>query len=238
MTRRAYSDSESLDRKVKQRKPRAAVSADPIDADVKMLRKTGIDVTADGLRSIIRNAAVATCACCAKCGTELAADAPVWRERIELVEFLRPWAVVPVCGRCVSPVARTLANPAQPCAGCGRPVHQYMAHQRARVVCCEACARSARLAARRQQRTEARGTRQCENESCGETFEPTRTDGRFCSSRCRQQAYRRRKGVTDDETRTACPDGVSRNVASVTDDIIPTSRCFPTSRNAKQKASR
>ena len=171
----------------------------------------------------IRNAK-ATCACCAKCGRKLSAKAPVWRERMVLVEFLRPWAVVPVCEHCVDAVART--------------VHQYMEHQRAHVVCCEACARIARLAARRQQRTEARGPRQCENESCGETFEPTRTDGRFCSSRCRQQAYRRRKGVTDDETGTAGPDIVSRNVASVTDDVTPTPSCLTTSRNAKGKPVR
>jgi hypothetical protein len=185
----------------------------------------------------IRNAK-ATCACCAKCGRKLSAKAPVWREHMALVEFLRPWAVVPVCERCVGGVARTLADPAQPCAGCGRPVHQYMNQQRTHVVCCEACARIARLAARRQQRTEARGPRQCENESCGETFEPTRTDGRFCSSRCRQQAYRKRKGVTDDETGTAGPDVVSRNVASVTDDVIPTPRCLTTRRNAKGGGAR
>ena len=41
----------------------------------------------------------------------------------------------------------------------------------------------------------ARETRSCE--SCGQTFEPARTDALFCSAACRQRAYRRRGGVTD-----------------------------------------
>ena len=41
----------------------------------------------------------------------------------------------------------------------------------------------------------ARATRRCEN--CGQTFAPARTDALFCSAACRQRAYRRRGGVTD-----------------------------------------
>jgi hypothetical protein len=42
----------------------------------------------------------------------------------------------------------------------------------------------------------ARETRSCE--SCGQTFEPARTDALFCSAACRQRAYRsRRVGVAD-----------------------------------------
>jgi hypothetical protein len=41
----------------------------------------------------------------------------------------------------------------------------------------------------------ARETRSCE--SCGQIFEPARTDALFCSAACRQRAYRRRCGVTD-----------------------------------------
>jgi hypothetical protein len=41
----------------------------------------------------------------------------------------------------------------------------------------------------------ARETRSCE--SCGQTFEPARTDALFCSAACRQRAYRRRGGVMD-----------------------------------------
>jgi hypothetical protein len=41
----------------------------------------------------------------------------------------------------------------------------------------------------------ARETRSCE--SCGQTFEPARTDALYCSAACRQRAHRRRGGVTD-----------------------------------------
>jgi hypothetical protein len=38
---------------------------------------------------------------------------------------------------------------------------------------------------------------------CGETFEPTRADAQYCSSACRQQAYRHR--VTDNTTQIRGP---------------------------------
>lgn len=38
-----------------------------------------------------------------------------------------------------------------------------------------------------------RAARRCENDRCCAVFEPQRTDGRFCSTRCRVQAHRRRK---------------------------------------------
>ena len=41
----------------------------------------------------------------------------------------------------------------------------------------------------------ARETRSCA--SCGQAFKPARTDAVFCSAACRQRAYRRRGGVTD-----------------------------------------
>jgi hypothetical protein len=58
----------------------------------------------------IRNAK-ATCSCCAECGRKLAADAPIWRERILLGVSVglhrsrRPgmrWTTAPVCERCAS----------------------------------------------------------------------------------------------------------------------------------------
>jgi hypothetical protein len=49
--------------------------------------------------------------------------------------------------------------------------------------------------ARRIDQASAREMRTCE--SCGQTFEPARTDALFCSAACRQRAYRRRGGVTD-----------------------------------------
>ena len=182
----------------------------------------------------IRNAK-ATSSCCAECGRKLAADAPVWRERfllgvsVGLHRSRRPgmrWTTAPVCERCASVVSRTFSGPPQPCEACGRPVHQYQEHRRDRTVCCAACERVARLTATKQRRSETRGTRKCD--TCGETFEPTRTDALFCSSVCRQRAYRRRKTVTDDEIDTGCAHRISRNV---TDDETGTACPFLISRN-------
>jgi hypothetical protein len=159
-------------------------------------------------RSIIRNAAK-TCTQCAKSGCTLTAGVPVWRTRLPLGygPFGRGQTKVAVCAQCVSKWRKF--RPAAPCEGCGRPVHQeasYRSHRR--TFCCEACERTARSTAARERRADARGTRQCE--TCGETFEPTRTNARFCSSPCRQRAYRQRIAVTDDECRASAAI-VSRN---------------------------
>jgi hypothetical protein len=37
----------------------------------------------------------------------------------------------------------------------------------------------------------------CACQACGESFTPTRSDGRYCSSPCRQKAYRRRVSALD-----------------------------------------
>src|SRR5262249_7721198 len=49
-----------------------------------------------------------------------------------------------------------------------------------------------RLAHDRARRRDRRGTHDCQ--MCGETFEPTRTDAKFCSAACKQKAYRKRYG--------------------------------------------
>lgn len=35
----------------------------------------------------------------------------------------------------------------------------------------------------------------CAEEDCGQAFTPTRSDARYCSSSCRQRAYRRRSAL-------------------------------------------
>jgi hypothetical protein len=57
---------------------------------------------------------------------------------------------------------------------------------------CAECAEKLDLARRRDLRRQARAGRVCENEDCCVTFTPKRADGRFCSGRCRQAAYRKR----------------------------------------------
>jgi hypothetical protein len=193
-------------------KPAVDLSASNSLTDLAARIREVAGVTADESRKryrfAIRNAAQ-TCSNCAKCGRALTADAPVWRAQLPLGygPFGR-WQtkIAPVCEQCAS---KWRARPARPCENCQRPVHQennFRSHRR--TFCCEVCEHAARASFARQKRTDVRGTRQCE--SCGETFEPTRTDARFCSPACRQRTYRRRKAVTDDESLSAST-FVSRN---------------------------
>jgi hypothetical protein len=150
-------------------------------------------------RSIIHNAQE-TCSQCASCGRALSAGAPIWRQDLSLGPgIFGRWryTVAPVCEQCCSEY--TDFRLPCPCEGCGRPVHQQAdARFRYHLFCCEKCEQAARATAARQRRSDARGTRSCE--TCGETFEPTRADSRFCSSACRQRAYRNRKTVTGNES--------------------------------------
>lgn len=70
-------------------------------------------------------------------------------------------------------------------------VNSYREHVRWRGYCI-ACASDAENARRRDERRTRRTGRCCVG--CGETFTPPRADGRYCSSACRQKAYRQRKG--------------------------------------------
>jgi hypothetical protein len=154
---------------------------------------------------IIHNAQM-TCAQCARCGSVLTADAPVWRDYFKQGRGVfggTQWTVAPVCERCRSKW-REYRDP-RPCENCGRNVHQQnnlRSHRR--TFCCEDCKKVVSIAAARRRRADARGARRCE------TFEPPRADGRFCSSACRQRAYRRRRAATDDKS-VSCVACVSRN---------------------------
>jgi hypothetical protein len=146
----------------------------------------------------IRNARK-TCSHCAKCGCTLTPEAAVWITSLPIKPLFgqRVWYLAaPVCEQCAGPRARS--RPARPCEHCQRLVHHQNRFRGWRTFCCETCESAVHVREARARRAKARGTRQCE--TCGETFEPTRTDARFCSSPCRQRAYRRRKAVTDDET--------------------------------------
>jgi hypothetical protein len=58
---------------------------------------------------------------------------------------------------------------------------------------CWPCAEHAENARQRDLRRERRADRACD--SCGETFTPPRSDGRYCSPACRQRAYRERQAT-------------------------------------------
>jgi hypothetical protein len=54
-----------------------------------------------------------------------------------------------------------------------------------------------RNAAAREKRRQARADRTCPE--CGTDFTPSRSDGVYCSHRCRQVAYRTRKATREEE---------------------------------------
>jgi hypothetical protein len=95
----------------------------------------------------------------------------------------------------------------EPCAGCGRMVandratadpHRFIRdwaysgerERTARVFCSERCRRIASRTPRRQH-----GPAPCE--SCSAEFVPARADARYCSSACRQRAYRERQSEAE-----------------------------------------
>ena len=134
------------------------------------------------------------CEACFRCDHIFRPDEAVFRERCVVGPGLFGHdfrKVLPVCASCR---LRTCFE-AEPCEHCGRLVYYTEWHLgRRRVFCCEKCPKahhSARLAARaRQRRAEARGpSRPCA--ACGQNFEPSRAEARFCSGTCRQRAYRK-----------------------------------------------
>jgi hypothetical protein len=136
---------------------------------------------------------------CGDCGRKLRDGEPVWRERKCTGVFVicgirfRPTAFAPFCAECRSEdlKAWTFGE----CETCGRLVYyteRPRGHRRW-AFCCDDCQsqhQSAYQAAiARQRRAEARGpSRPCLE--CGEHFEPTRADAKFCSGRCKQKHYR------------------------------------------------
>jgi hypothetical protein len=132
---------------------------------------------------------------CGKCKRPLADGAAVTRLRIAVpvAPFVLRWRMHVLCKRC-SP-KRDYEN--GKCEGCARLVRMVRNRRRRRhVFCSEACEVNVQSARARTARAEVRGaSKPCQ--LCGEHFEPTRKDSCYCSSACRQKAYRRR--VTDND---------------------------------------
>lgn len=89
-----------------------------------------------------------------------------------------------------SPDGQPVARRWEPrrCKGCDKP-HERGMHFNSRGLC-YSCEQDRQNQQRREQRAAARADRHCER--CRATFTPARADGRYCSSACRQAAYRRR----------------------------------------------
>jgi hypothetical protein len=76
------------------------------------------------------------------------------------------------------------------CENCGREIWHWDFSQPMPSACCSDCRRMAANKRSRERRRVMHEPVTCEK--CGEMFEPTRSDSRFCSSRCRQKACRTR----------------------------------------------
>jgi hypothetical protein len=87
-----------------------------------------------------------------------------------------------VCAGCVTPGEAAEATVASVCEGCG----QLMMSPVVVATCSDRCAQRERRARRRQSRRLF-----CAN--CGDVATGLNRDAKFCSARCRQAAYRRRK---------------------------------------------
>jgi hypothetical protein len=82
--------------------------------------------------------------------------------------------------------------PARPCRVCERPTRLYRSRSREpRICCCSSPCLNAYLRERQRQRRPLISPRDCA--SCQQPFKPKQRRGIYCSSRCRQQAFRDRQ---------------------------------------------
>ena len=112
---------------------------------------------------------------CGNCGKPIVPDEPVWRR------YLRG-GYCSCCEACAGLNGEWPCRyyPAGLCANCGRRVHLSLTRGRM-IYCSDVCREQVRYATARAKRAELRGTRICDN--CDETFEPRRSDAKFCSRR-------------------------------------------------------
>jgi len=138
---------------------------------------------------------------CGGCGRKLSDGEPVWRERRSTGRtFLGGVGKVlaPLCAECRSEDSSGWLFGA--CETCGRLVHYAdgPGMRRRWAFCCYDCQSkhqsTYQAAIARQRRAEARGpSRPCAG--CGEHFEPTRADAKFCSGACKQRAHRKARAL-------------------------------------------
>jgi hypothetical protein len=131
---------------------------------------------------------------CARCRKRVSDGAPIWRVSIGYGLMYYPPAVQSWCAACAATLAGRRWHPEQPCEQCGRPVF-FTASRRIplHAVCGDACRSAVKLAQARTRRARTSRQRQATCMACGTLFSPRRTDALFCSSPCRQRAYRQRQ---------------------------------------------
>jgi len=137
---------------------------------------------------------------CGRCGDPFSPDATIWRVGVSTRG--RPgWSLggtgttmVPMCEGCRPDYAETWHNwvwgGSEPCEACGRTVvNRYMPHRKY-TWCSAECEHGVGVMARRKKRAKAR---QKECALCGDAFQGSRSDAMYCSSACRQKAFRQRR---------------------------------------------
>jgi hypothetical protein len=94
---------------------------------------------------------------------------------------------VAVCSACATPAEQKAATKRDVCRGCEQPL-LLPARYRAEVVACSnRCVQRCRRRSNRQYRPSIT----CQE--CATAFQPSRSDSRYCSTACRQKAYRQRR---------------------------------------------
>ena len=73
------------------------------------------------------------------------------------------------------------------CDNCGK---EFKSSNERRKYCCENCTNQAGIKNRKERKALGR---KCKCQVCSETFIPPRNDAKFCSGKCKQSAYRKRK---------------------------------------------
>lgn len=149
-----------------------------------------IDQRADAL---VAKRAKETAEWCSDCGQDIGPSNTVYIRSLSE-------GTGPVCEQCKCPPWDVHWRPnntcelydvlgdAQGCLGCGRPVVFGDLRRRKHAVCSQRC----RIDAQRRERADYMASRRHTCTNCGEEYEPTRADSQYCSSACRQKAYRDR----------------------------------------------
>ena len=166
--------------------------------------------------SQLHRLAEATGSVCERCEAKIGADDPVWRvwsgvPRAWAFAGWR-WCLITMCEGCgrkfrqpTPPLTVNGVSVAMPpdtrrwleaeCEECGRPVVFGLMRRHRRFFCSRCCANKHNVrphnARRAERRAAAREGLTCA--VCDTTFNPSRSDARYCSAACRQRAYRLRK---------------------------------------------
>lgn len=143
----------------------------------------GTSVIQDALDRFARGAR-ASAAWCGWCGIPIGATEPVVRTTVRTARASGRQILSVVCTSCAPHGARF----PRICGVCDRP---FSTKRSEHLACCGDHDLVVRQQQRRLKRKNARGKRRCDQ--CGDRYQPVRTDSAFCSSACRQKAYRERQ---------------------------------------------